>query len=582
MHSIPLRRYWHLLATYLRPERRHVALLSALLLGGIALQLMGPLLLRVFIDQATAGGPLAVLLRIGVAFLIIALVTQGVSIAETYVAETVGWNVTNELRSVLALHCLRLDMWFHNAHTPGELIERVDGDVTTLANFFSRFVLQVLGNSLLLAGVLALLFTVDWRVGLALTIFVVSALLLMIRIRGIAQPYWVAVRQADAAFYGFVGEQLSGTEDIRAIGAVPFVLRRMTELMRRWLHIQRRAGLAGYSMAMSSILLFALGNALAFGLSAYLYTTHSITIGTAYLIVAYTLLLNQPTEQLRTQLQDLQQASASIERVEELLATEPAIHETAVRPIPEGPMAVAFNNVTFSYGGYEPALREISFAIAPGKVLGLLGRTGSGKSTITRLLLRTYDPTEGSVCLGGVNLRDASLAHVRGRIGMVTQEVQLFQASVRDNLTFFDESVPDAQLEALLEDVGLGRWLHALARGLDTSLTASGGGLSAGEAQLLAFARVLLKEPDLVILDEASSRLDPATEQAVQHATERLLRGRTSIIVAHRLATVQRADDILILDGGRALEYGPRAKLVADPHSHFTQLLRMGMETVTV
>jgi ATP-binding cassette subfamily B protein len=334
---------------------------------------------------------------------------------------------------------------------------------------------------------------------------------------------------------------------------------------------------------MSSILLFALGTALAFGLSAYLYTTHSITIGTAYLIVAYTLLLNQPTEQLRTQLQDLQQASASIERVEELLATEPAIRETSVRllpAIPEGPMAVAFDKVTFSYGGDEPALREISFAIMPGKALGLLGRTGSGKSTITRLLLRTYDPTGGSVCLSGVDLRDASLAQVRGRIGMVTQEVQLFQASVRDNLTFFDESVPDAQLEALLEDVGLGRWLQALPQGLDTSLAASGGGLSAGEAQLLAFARVLLKEPDLVILDEASSRLDPATEQAVQHATERLLRGRTSIIVAHRLATVQHADDILILDAGRVLEYGPRAKLIADPHSHFAQLLRMGMEMV--
>ncbi len=581
MGGIPVRRYWQLLATYLRPERRRVVWLAILLLGGIALQLIAPLLLRAFIDQATTGGALDVLLRIGVAFLVIALLTQGVSIAETYAAETVGWNVTNQLRSVLALHCLRLDMSFHNARTPGELIERIDGDVTTLANFFSRFVLQVVGNGLLLAGVLVLLFTVDWRVGLALTIFVVGALALMLRIRGLAQPHWVALREADATFYGFVGEQLSGTEDIRANGAVPFVLRRMAELMQRWLQIQRRATLAAYVMGMSSILLFAIGDALAFALSAYLYTAHSITIGTAYLIVSYTLLLNRPTEQLRAQLQDLQQASASIERVEELLAVEPSIADTAAHPLPAGPLAVAFEHVSFSYRGDEQALRDVSFAIAPGKVLGLLGRTGSGKSTVTRLLARAYDPTTGTIALSGLDLRDASLAQVRERIGLVTQEVQLFQASVRDNLTFFDERVPDAQLEAVLDDLGLGRWLRALPDGLDTPLAAGGGGLSAGEGQLLAFARVLLKDPDLVILDEASSRLDRATEQAVQRATERLLHGRTGIIIAHRLTTVQRADDILILDGGRVLEYGPRTQLVADPQSQFARLLRTGLEAVT-
>lgn len=230
-------------------------------------------------------------------------------------------------------------------------------------------------------------------------------------------------------------------------------------------------------------------------------------------------------------------------------------------------------------------LHDVTFELETGKVLGLLGRTGSGKTTLTRLLFRLYDVDTGSITLDSIDLRQVSLADVRQHIGMVTQDVQLFEATVRDNLTLFrryDPSktpIPDAEIEAALHTLGLGDWLANLPEGLDTMLKSGGQGLSAGEAQLLAFTRVFLRNPQLVVLDEASSRLDPATEAVLERAIDTLLYGRTAIIIAHRLRTVQRADDILILADGRIQEHGPRLQLLTNPESRFSQLLQTGIET---
>jgi ATP-binding cassette subfamily B protein len=215
-------------------------------------------------------------------------------------------------------------------------------------------------------------------------------------------------------------------------------------------------------------------------------------------------------------------------------------------------------------------------------VLGVVGRTGSGKTTLTRLLLRFYDPLAGAVRLGGVDLRTVRLAAVRARIGLVTQEVHLFNASVRDNLTLFDDGVPDERIRAVLDTLGLGSWLRELPRGLDTRVGSGGSSLSAGQAQVLACARIFLRDPDIVILDEASSRLDPATERLVQTALGRLLEGRTGLIVAHRLATLAYADDILVLEDGQVREHGERRTLAADPTSRFAGLLQVAMEEVAL
>ncbi|HEY3291165.1 MAG TPA: ATP-binding cassette domain-containing protein, partial [Anaerolineae bacterium] len=227
-------------------------------------------------------------------------------------------------------------------------------------------------------------------------------------------------------------------------------------------------------------------------------------------------------------------------------------------------------------------VQGLSFDIKSGERLGLLGRTGSGKTTLTRLLFRFYDPLQGTVRLNGLSLRDIPVSELRKHVAIVTQDIHLFHATVRDNLTFFDRTIADERILSVLADLGLMTWLDRLPSKLDSMLAPGGGGLSAGEAQLLAFARVYLRDPGLVILDEASSRLDPATEHRLENAVDRLLQGRTGIIIAHRLATVQRVDHILILEAGQCLETGRRAELADNPQSHFAQLLRVGLEDALV
>ncbi len=557
-----------------------MALLGVILCGTIGIQVATPLVASRFVDRAVAGDAMRGLVALALLTIGLAVLGQALAVAETYVAETVSWVATNTLRADLVAHLLRLDATFHTAHTPGELIERVDGDVATLARFFSRFVIYVLGNALLMVGVLALLFQVDWRVGLGLGIFVLVALVVMLRIRALATPSWAAERQASADFYGFLGEYLTGLEDIRSSGAGTFVLRRCAEVMRSWLAATREAQMRGYALVASSQGLFALGTAAAFAVSAVLYRDGTLTLGTVYLVFRYTEMLRQPTEQIRNEVQDFQQADASMGRIETLLGTVPRLVDGSGPTLPTGPLAVELDGVSFGYAEDTVVLRDVSVRLAPGRVLGVVGRTGSGKTTLTRLLARSYDPSAGVVRLGGVDTRTVRLAAVRSRVGLVSQEVHLFDASVRDNVTLFDDGVRDERIRDVLDTLGLAGWLSELPCGLDTRLGTGGAGLSAGQAQVLAFARVFLRGPDVVILDEASSRLDPATERLLHGALGRLLAGRTGVIVAHRLATVSYADDILVLEEGRVREYGPRLALAADPTSRFAGLLRIGSEEV--
>jgi ATP-binding cassette subfamily B protein len=579
--QIPLKRYWHLLRTYLQPRWPKVLLLGLLLAVSIALQLYNPRVLQGFIDAALAGAPVGRLTWLAVTFVGLALGNQLLSVLATYLSQDVGWRATNELRADLTLHALRLDLAYHKARTPGEMIERIDGDVSLLAGFFSQFIVLVLTNAVLLAGVLVVLFRVDWRAGLALTAFAAVNLGVLLRTRNVATPGWQEARRCSAEFFGFLGERLAGLEDLRANGAEGYTLQGFVQHMRQRLQAELKGGRGMATMLIVSFGLIAVGMATAFAVSAYLVTAGAISVGTAYLVFAYTEQLRRPVEQIVSQLQDLARAGAAISRVQELLAARPTVGDgDGTTALPTGALSVEVTGLSFGYTPGKPVLQDVSFALKPGQVLGLLGRTGSGKSTLARLLARLHDPEQGCVQLGGIDLRDLRQKELRRRVGVVTQDVQLFAATLRQNLTFFDATIPDERIWEALVALDLEIWVRSLPLGLETPL-ASGGGLSAGEAQLLAFARVFLKDPGLVILDEASSRLDPATEQRLEQAIDRLLQNRTAIVIAHRLTTLQRADTILVLEDGAALEYGAREALASDPSSRFAYLLQRGFGEVS-
>jgi ABC-type multidrug transport system fused ATPase/permease subunit len=563
-----------LLAVLLSGKRGRLVVLGVLVAVSSALPLAGPLALRTFIDRAVEGRPVAVLAVIAGAYVAVAVGRQALAVVSTYCATQLAWTITNDLRGVALRHILGLDLSYLGTHPPGELIERADGDVTALSTFVSSFVVRVAGNALTLIGVLVVVLLEDWRVGLGLLGFAVLAALTIRRQRTAAVPQATARRAAVAGLFGEIEERLAGAEDLRANGGGAHAVRRFH---RATALVYRRAGRAALALEriyVLTMLVFIAGGVLSLAAGAALYQAGAISLGTVYLLFRYTSLLREPLEQISTELQQVQTAVAGFVRINQLLAERPSVTDSGQRALPAGALPVELDGVRFVYGDGVPVLDGVSLRLPAGGVLGVVGRTGSGKTTLARLLLRLADPTEGAVRVGGVDLREVRLAALWDRVGLVTQDVQLFRARVRDNLTMFGAvEADDARLGKVLDTLGLGRWRRALPEAMDTMLGPGGVGMSAGEAQLLAFARVFLRDPGLVILDEATSRLDPATEAQIERATDVLLAGRTAIIIAHRLATVDRADGILVLEGGRIAEQGARQALAADPDSRFAHLL---------
>jgi len=473
-----LGRHGDLLVAYLSPQRTRVLLLAILLLASIGLQLANPQVVSFFIDTAQSGGPDQALTRAAVAFLVIALVQQIMALGATYVAEIVGWEATNRLRADLMRHCLRLDLPFHKNHTPGELIERIDGDVTLLANFFSQLTITILGNALLVIGILVILARDSVWLGLGLTAYCAATVLALRAVQSRAVLRNATDRQASAEQYGAIEERLVGTEDIRGVGAERWVLWRLLGVMQRRLRTHRSANLAGTLSFFATKFLYVIAYAIGLALGAFLFESHEITLGTAYLIVFYIGMLAAPLDRIQRQVQDMQQASAGVGRVDALLLTAPTLPEGGAarltERIPAGPLSVHVDNVTFSYEDGDSILHNISFSLEAGETLGLLGRTGSGKTTLARLLVRLYDPDAGSIRLGGVDIRDLSEGDLRRRLGVVTQDVQFFRATVRDNLTFFrsaqGEGTRDADILAVFRELDLWEWYRSLPDGLDTVL----------------------------------------------------------------------------------------------------------------
>ncbi len=566
-----------LLAHYLRPHAARVVAMGSLLLLGIAFQLMSPQVIRRFLDAATTGAERSKLTQAGLLFLGLALLQQVAQIATNYAAADVGWRATNALRYDLTAHCLALNLDFHHDRSPGELISRVDGDVGLLAEFFSRLVVAVVGNGLLILGILVLLWREGWpfgTIGLGYAL-ALAGLLRVARDRIVRAN--VLSQQNSAEMLGFLEESVLALEDVRGVGAESFVLNHHATLARRYLQSHRAIAMLNEGVFSLSFLSYALALTLTLAAGVLLFRQGTITIGGLFLVAYYVDKLETPLNEVRRQSSRFYESLAAIGRVAELFAYRPPdLSRAIVQPV-AGPLSVRFTDVHFAYRD-QAVLKGVSFALPAGGSLGIAGRTGSGKTTLVRLLFGLWSPDAGTIELGGTDLERLDRGALRRRVGLVTQDVQLFAGTVRENLTLFDAGIADARLVQALRQLNLWEWVSGLPGGLDTLLGPDGHGLSAGEAQLMAMARVLLKEPGLVVLDEASSRLDPATERCLERALDYLLVGRTVIIVAHRLSTLRRVTDLLLLADGHIVESGRREELAQDSDSRFHRLLRTGLE----
>ncbi|MEM8619502.1 MAG: ABC transporter ATP-binding protein [Actinomycetota bacterium] len=569
---------WRALGGLLRPDAWRWAGLGVLVATSAALTLAGPLVVRRIVDNAADGTDAASVARLAGLFLAIAIGAQLFAVVVAWFATVAAWRTTNSLRLTIARHVLELDHEFHRQHTPGELIQRTDGDVTSVSEFLGRVVPKALGALLLVLGIVGVLVALDWRLAIGMLVYLCLALTVIVRSRHRAVGESSEEMGALARLYGGIEERLTAGEDLRANGAAQHAAWRfieesegaLTGAVRReraflvmWWFVQA-AVVAGWAVAL-------VGGVLMFNAGA-------ITLGTAFLLFQYVLLVSRPLEEVVHELETVQKANGAMVRVLDLLEVRPTIVDSGTTTPMPGALAIEFTDVGFDYGDDQLVLRDVSIEVPAGTSIGVVGRTGSGKTTFSRLVLRLVEATAGTISIGSTPIGDVPLDELRRRVALVPQEVELFTGTVRDNVTLFDDEPTDDAVTDALERVGLDR---LAGRAMHRQLGAGGGGLSAGESQLLSLARVWLRDPDLIVLDEATARVDPGTEQRIEQAVGELIAGRTAVIIAHRLSTLRAVDSIAVFSAGQIVEHGSRADLLGDDESRFTQLLELSQGVVT-
>jgi ATP-binding cassette, subfamily B, bacterial len=570
-----------LLRRYVGPHKIQMAALAGILVLSVGLSVVAPLILGAFVNRAVSRVPESSLVEFATAYLMIAVLAGLLWIASEYLGARVAWQATNSMRADLLEHCLGLDMRFYEEHTVGELIERIDGDVGVLSGYFSDMFLVTMSNLLLLAGIGIALFVENWLLGLCYIPFIAGSAFFLRRLVGVALPASSEQRRQNALLIGFLEERLSGLEDLCPNGAASYARYGFWLCAAGLMTAGKRAARLGVRWPAAAQALASLSLILALLAGSALYFSHAMTLGSVYVLIAYAGMLQAPLMMIVMQFQDLESSIGSLHRVGLLFGERSTLTDGTRALAPNGSTAglsVEVDRASFSYRPGEQALRDICLRVEPGKRLAMAGRTGSGKSTMARLLFRFADPTKGRILLDGLDLRESTIESVRAHVGLVSQEVQIFHGPVRDNVTLFDPAAPDERVTEVLDEAGLGDWLRGLPDGLDTVLGAGAIGLSGGEAQLLAFARILLSNPSLVVLDEASSRLDPASRIRFNVVQNRLLADRTAVIITHDPGSLKAADRVVVLADGKIVADGDPEGLLSDPDSALSTLLRTGGE----
>ncbi len=575
VRNLSLRELARRAAPMVRPHAAGFALGVLLLLVSVAAELAGPLVLRHLIDEdigvgdgtrdESGDGSRDGIVRSALLYAALFVVGTAATYAQVVVVTKSGLAIVTRLKRSVFHHVLGLSMEFFDRNSPGRLLARVESDSERLLALFSDVAIAVLRTTVLLVGVVAVMFATEATVTLAVLCVALPVAAGTIawfrRMRGLYRR----VRTMVARITAFVSEYVQGVPVIQAFGYERRALARLEALNRDKLTTERRASFLEYSLwgVLHSIEVFAVLFLLYLASGRVLGV--AMTVGTLVLFAEYTRRIFHPLTEFAEQLGGIQRAFASADRVFSVLDTPTRTPDPAgaAAEVPQRWREVTFENVSFVYDGGAKAVDGVSFRIRRGERVALVGLSGGGKTTLTNLLLRFYDPPGGRIAVDGTDLRAFPQRAWRARIGLVLQDIHLFPGTVGENLRALGDDVDEAAIVRAARTVGADEVVARLPRGLDEPLTEGGANLSMGERQLLGFARALVHDPELLVLDEATSSVDPGTERRLQASMDRLLAGRTSLVIAHRLATVVGADRILVMHGGRLVEEGTHAELYA-------------------
>ena len=572
------------LISWTRPYRGRIVGAIALVLAGSAFQIAGPLLTAAAIDLYMKPQPgtsaqhvlhfmqalhLPTVGPAGLAALVALYLASVMGSAFLLILQArtmlmTGQLVMRDLRDALFAHLQRLDVAWFNRTPAGRVITRLTSDVEALNELFTSGLVEILADLSVLGGIATILFALDWR--LAFVAFAVLPFMILLSgwFRRRARSIYREVRTRVAAINTHLQEHLSGMSVVQLARAEQRTSAAFRELDAAHRDINIR-GVFYYAVFYPMVeILIASGMALLLVFGGAWKYGGTLSIGVLFAFLQYVQRFFRPIADLAENYNILQASFAAAERLKGLLSTVPGIAQPAL-PFspPEHASTFAFDRVWFAYEGENWVLRDVAFSARGGERLAVVGHTGAGKSTLVNLLLRFYDVQRGSVTVAGTDVRQWDLAHLRRRFAVVLQEIDCFAGSLRENVSLGRRGVDDARIRWALEQVGAGPLLDRLPQALDTVLAERGTGLSVGERQLVSFARALVGAPEFLLLDEATASVDPLTEAVIQHALERVLAGRTALIIAHRLATVVGCDRVMVMHSGQLVEQGTHVELLA-------------------
>ncbi|MCL7968613.1 MAG: ABC transporter ATP-binding protein/permease [marine benthic group bacterium] len=574
------------LLSYLSPYRLQVAGAVLMLIAASGLELVGPWLTKIALDRAVPATDIDLLGTLAAVFVGSLLAAAALEYLRTLLTTWIGQKVMLDIRGEVFSRLQRLELAFFDRNPVGRLMTRVTSDVEVLNEMFTSGVVTIFGDIFTIGAIVTAMLLLDWRLALVSFAVLPVVFLAAVIFRRKVRSAYRDIRTRLARINAFLQERITGIGVVKLFGQERATAGRFGRINESHLQAHLKS-ITYYALFFPVIeILTAVAVALILWYGGLRALEGTISIGVIAAFLQYVRRFFRPIQDLSEKYNILQNAMASSERVFRLLDRVPAIEE-AENPIDPGEIEgrIEFRNVWFRYPGPESdevrsddddwVLRNISFVVEPGERMAIVGATGAGKSTIVNLLLRFYDPQRGEILLDGIDIRDLSLETLRGSMGLVLQDVYLFSASAAENISLGRPSIEDASIVEAADRVGADPYVRRLPGGYEQALGERGSSLSVGERQLLSFARALAGAPRILLLDEATSSVDSEIEAQIDIALEALMRGRTSLVIAHRLSTVQNADRILVLHHGEIRETGTHEELLEVEEGLYARLYRL-------
>jgi ATP-binding cassette subfamily B protein len=557
------RRRLRLLSGLMRPYRRRAAFSVVSLLLATATALAPPYLAKLALDDAIGQDVVANLYLIVGIFLAAGIANCVMYYVETYMTGWVGERILADLRTTLFGHLQRLSLGFYERNRAGVIISRLTNDIEAIDQLVTDGVTTLVQSTLTLVGTAVILFVLDWQLALATCAVLPLMSLATALFRSRSAHAYAAVRERLGLVTATLAEDIAGMRIVQAFTREEEAYANFRRVARSYRDSNMQTVVLNGLYFPAVDLFSSIALAVVLGYGGYLYFDHSITLGTLFAFMLYVQNFFDPVQQLSQLYNTFLSATAALDKIMGVLDEKPEVaDEAGATTLPHIEGRVCFENVRFRYGRGDEVLHGIDLDVAAGTTVALVGHTGAGKSTIAKLLARFYDPTDGRLTIDGIDLRDVTQASLRAQLGIVPQEGFLFAGTVYDNIAFGRPETPLEDVVAAARTVGADDFVQQLEAGYDTELGERGTRLSLGQRQLIAFARALLADPRILILDEATSSVDIGTERKIEAALRRLLADRTAFIIAHRLSTIRGADLIVVLEHGRIVEQGSHAELM--------------------